>query len=93
MPTTQSLNITLPLEIIKMVKNKVLSGEYANESEVIRDSLRTLEERDEAVENWLYNEVLQTYDAVMADPSQTVSSEDAWNSISTHMDSRTANKL
>ena len=43
MRTTQSLSITLPHEMAQMVKNKVSSGEYATESEVIRDGLRTLE--------------------------------------------------
>lgn len=40
--TTQSLSITLPVEMAEMVKAKVASGEHASESEVIRDGLRTL---------------------------------------------------
>ena len=50
MRTTQPLTITLPLEMAQMVKAKVSSGEYATESEVIRDGLRTLAARDAAVE-------------------------------------------
>jgi putative addiction module CopG family antidote len=52
------------------VKAKVASGEYASESEVIRDGLRALQERDRAVEQWLRQDVATAYDAMMADPSR-----------------------
>jgi putative addiction module CopG family antidote len=45
-----------------MVKAKVESGEYATESEVIRDGLRTLQARDAAIESWLRSEVAKSYD-------------------------------
>lgn len=60
MRTTQPLTITLPLDMAQMVKDKVSSGEYATESEVIRDGLRTLALRDAAVERWLRDEVVPT---------------------------------
>jgi putative addiction module CopG family antidote len=50
-----------------MVKAKVASGEYASESEVIRDGLRTLQARDTAVESWLLTEVAKSYDEFAAD--------------------------
>jgi antitoxin ParD1/3/4 len=53
MRTTQQPSITLPNDMADVVKEKVRSGEYANESEVIRDGLRALLARDRAVENWL----------------------------------------
>jgi putative addiction module CopG family antidote len=40
-----------------MIKPKVASGEYASESEVVRDGLRTLQARDAALEKWLHDEV------------------------------------
>lgn len=72
MPTTQSLSITLPLDMAEMVKAKVASGEYASESEVIRDGLRTLAAQDAAVDRWLRDEVVDAYDAHKADPTRTV---------------------
>ena len=42
MRTTQQLSITLPNEMADIVKAKVRAGEYASESEVIRDGLRAL---------------------------------------------------
>jgi antitoxin ParD1/3/4 len=70
--TTQQFSITLPHEMAEAVRAKVASGEYATESEVIRDGLRALMARDEAVETWLRTEVAATHDALKADPSRAV---------------------
>jgi antitoxin ParD1/3/4 len=70
MRTTQQFSVTLPTEMARMVRQKVASGEYASESEVVRDGLRALEARDRAVENWLRRDVAPALDAVRADPSR-----------------------
>ncbi len=72
MRTTQQFSITLPNEMANVVKAKVQAGEYATESEVIRDGLRALMARDKAVENWLQAQVGTAYDALKADPSRAV---------------------
>ncbi len=77
MRTTQSLSITLPIDMAEMVKSKVASGEYASESEVIRDGLRGLAARDAVVERWLNEEVAATYDAHKANPHRAISLEKA----------------
>ena len=69
MRTTHPMSITLPHDMVTMVKAKVASGEYASESEVIRDGLRVLLARDAAVESWLRDEVAKSYDEYAADPS------------------------
>jgi putative addiction module CopG family antidote len=73
MRTTQQFSITLPHEMADVVKRKVAAGEYATESEVIRDGLRVLMARDRAVENWLNEQVGPAYDALKADPTRAVS--------------------
>ncbi len=69
MRNTQAISITLPHDMAAMVKAKVASGEYATESEVIRDGLRTLQARDAALETWLRQEVAKSYDEFAADPA------------------------
>jgi antitoxin ParD1/3/4 len=69
MRTTQQLSITLPTEMAESVKAKVASGEYASESEVIRDGLRALLARDRAVESWLRDEVVPAHEEFRANPS------------------------
>jgi putative addiction module CopG family antidote len=74
--TTQQLSVTLPIEMAAEVRAKVASGEYASESEVIRDGLRALQARDRAVDHWLRNEVIPAVDAYRADPSRGIPLED-----------------
>lgn len=76
MRSTQQFSITLPHEMAEAVRAKVAAGEYATESEVIRDGLRVLLARDRAVENWLRKDVAAAYDALKADPSRAVGASD-----------------
>jgi len=70
---TQQLNVTLPDDIAQMIKAKVLSGEYANESEVICESLATLKSRDDAFEAWLITKAAPAYDKLKADSDRALS--------------------
>lgn len=72
MRATKQLSITLPDDMADAVRAKVQAGEYATESEVIRDGLRVLLARDQAVESWLHEQVGPAYDALKADPSRAV---------------------
>jgi antitoxin ParD1/3/4 len=92
MRTTQSLSVTLPIEMAKMVKDKVLSGDYASESEVIRDGLRSLMARDAAIEKWLVEEVVPTYDAVMAGTEPLLTAEESIMQLRQYMNERLASK-
>ncbi|MEE3504503.1 type II toxin-antitoxin system ParD family antitoxin [Acidiphilium acidophilum] len=76
MRSTQQLSITLPKDMAQLIRAKVEAGEYASESEVIRDGLRTLLARDRVVESWLRDQVAPAYDALKSDPSRAVSVED-----------------
>ena len=73
MRSTQQFSITLPNQMADAVKAKVAAGEYATESEVIRDGLRALMARDRALENWLAGQVAPAYDALKDDPSRALS--------------------
>lgn len=89
MRTTQPLTITLPLEMAQMVKEKVSSGEYATESEVIRDGLRTLVARDVAVERWLREEVVPTLQDARAHPEQLLKPDQVRRNLHAHIGSLT----
>ncbi len=68
------MSSTLPNELAEVVKAKVASGEYASESEVIRDGLRTLAARDKAIEKWLREQVVPAARALKADPDRALTS-------------------
>ena len=72
MRTTQQFSITLPTEMAEAVRSKVSEGEYASESEVIRDGLRVLMARDRAIDDWLRQQVGPAVDALKADPKRAL---------------------
>jgi antitoxin ParD1/3/4 len=88
MRETQSMSVTLPREMARLVKEKVANGSYATESEVINDGLRALQERDAAVEHWLRTEGVARYDAYHADPSRGIPADKVWDDLQRHMKSR-----
>lgn len=83
MRSTQQLSITLPNEMAELVRAKVAAGDYATESEVIRDGLRILLARDRAVEEWLRERVAPAYDALKADRSRGVSAAQVRSALAT----------
>ncbi|ACS59324.1 putative transcriptional regulator, CopG/Arc/MetJ family (plasmid) [Rhizobium leguminosarum bv. trifolii WSM1325] len=88
MRSTQQMSITLPLEMAKRVKQRVSNGYYASESEVTREGLRALQERENAVENWLRTEVTAIYDAYKADIRLPDEAELDWAGIYSPQDIR-----
>lgn len=86
MRTTKQLSITLPIEMAEQVRERVTSGQYASESEVIRDGLRALFARDEVVERWLREEVAVIYDEHKADPSRAIPADEVRQRLREHFD-------
>ncbi len=76
MRSTQQFSVTLPHKMASQVRDKVASGEYASESEVIREGLRALHARDKAVDLWLQAQVVPAYGALKADETRGFSLED-----------------
>lgn len=76
MRSTQQFSVTLPNEMATRVRERVASGEYASESEVIREGLRALHAREKALEAWLHGEAAAAYDRLMADPGRALSADD-----------------
>lgn len=75
MRTTQQFSITLPIEMAAVVESKISSGAYASVSEVMRDGMRALMERDAAFEAWL-QQVKAGHEEYMTDPSKGVPAEE-----------------
>ncbi|MBY5362292.1 type II toxin-antitoxin system ParD family antitoxin [Rhizobium leguminosarum] len=86
MRSTRQMSITLPVEMAKRIKQRVSNGDYASESEVIREGLRALQERENAVEHWLRTEVAATYDAHKADPTKAKPLDEVWRRLEARMD-------
>ena len=84
MRKTQSLSITLPHEMAEMVKAKVAAGDYATESEVIREGLRALQSQEAALDQWLRTEGVARYDAYHGGKTKARAAEDVFKRLRTH---------
>jgi antitoxin ParD1/3/4 len=75
MRSTERFSITLTPELADMVHTMVRSGQYATDSEVIRDGLRLIDARNRAVDAWLQNEVVPAYTKLKADPTRALTGD------------------
>jgi antitoxin ParD1/3/4 len=46
-PSSEKLSITLPQDMVSIIRNKVINGGYASNSEVIREAMRGWMEREQ----------------------------------------------
>ena len=81
MSAIEKRTISLPAEHATFIDAKVASGAYASASEVVRAGLRALQERDEAVERWLRDEVAPAYDKMKIDPKRGISAKKVFADI------------
>jgi antitoxin ParD1/3/4 len=73
MPATEQLTVTLPSDVADLVRKRMASGKYANESAVIEEALiDTILPPIQALDldDWLRTEVVPALDAMKADPSR-----------------------
>lgn len=70
------MQITLTPEIEVIIKQKVASGNYASETEVIKESLRLLQERDEEKLKSLREDLAAAYEQSERGESKTVDIEE-----------------
>jgi putative addiction module CopG family antidote len=92
MQNTQSLNITLPQEMAKIVKDKVASGTYASESDVIQDGLRALQARDAIIECWLQESVVPIFDRVATGDEKLVEASEVFSGLASRYGTRKSKK-
>jgi antitoxin ParD1/3/4 len=92
MRNTQSLSITLPHDMAQMVKDKVASGTYASESEVIRDGLRALQARDAVIDRWLREEVVPVFDRVVRGDERLIDAQDVFSGLESRYRARQSKK-
>ena len=92
MRTTQQFSVTLPNEMAAQVRAKVACGDYASESEVIREGLRALQARDRALETWLRQDAAAAYDAIRANPDRGRSSQDIARTLAAEHERATAKR-
>lgn len=90
MGAQQEFRITLPNDMAEIVESKLKSGHYASVSDVVRDGLRALMERDAGIEHWLREQVVVGHQEYLADPSQGVPADAVLSRIKARQAARDA---
>jgi antitoxin ParD1/3/4 len=60
-------SVSLPDDVMALIKARMRLGGYVSESDVIREGLQLLLARDHAVETWFQDQVGRAYDALKAE--------------------------
>jgi len=72
MAHASTLQVTLPQESLDFVQSKVASGEFASESEVIREGIAALQDKDAGFEAWAREVAVPAYERLLANPSRGI---------------------
>ena len=67
MSALREIRILVPENVESLLRRKMETGNYASEAELIADGLAAIEDRDDAVEQWLANDVAHAYDRWQVD--------------------------
>jgi len=75
------VTIVVPTEVADALNDRVSSGEYASQGDVVRNGLRLLTEEDEVlnspeVERWLREVAVPIAEATSADPSRSIPAQE-----------------
>jgi antitoxin ParD1/3/4 len=81
MSALREMQITLPADLAARVRDKMQTGRYASEDEVIAESLAALEDRESEVEDWLVNDVWPALDRWRADPTRAIPLDEAFANL------------
>lgn len=86
MSALKEMQITLPADLAARLKDKMETGRFSSESDVIAESLAALDDREAEIESWLANEVVPAHDRWMADPSRAVPIDEAFAGLQARID-------
>jgi Arc/MetJ-type ribon-helix-helix transcriptional regulator len=81
MDDTQEFYVRLPKKMAEQVQRKVRSGAYIDAGEMIQDGIQVLLDRDEALEQWLREEVVPSIEECKADPGSTIPADQIMDRI------------
>ncbi len=90
MSRTRAVTIELPEEMADMIAEKVRSGEYLSESDVVVDGLLSLVFEDgphqTEIDRWIETDMVPMLEAIDADPSLLIPLEDARRQLHEYID-------
>ena len=76
MKPEQTLTVTLPVDLVERVNDKVSSGAFHSASDVVREGLEALIDRKDALDRWLRETVVAGHREYLSDPSKAVPADE-----------------
>lgn len=89
MPKVVKRTFSLTEEQAKFIDSKVEDGTFASGSELVRDGLRTLQQRERAIERWLREEVVPVYDRVKRGEGKLLTPKEVRRRLQSKIEART----
>ncbi len=77
---SEKLSITLPADMVSVIKERVRSGAYASTSEVLREAMRTWMRREEEHEGRM-KAIRARIDASISDPRPSTPLDDVFDDL------------
>lgn len=74
------------------IADKIASGEYGSEDEVLAAAISALQERDLELERWIADKVLPAYDEWKAHPERVKSADEVFDRLEARIRDRSARK-
>jgi len=76
--------VVLPEEFGNFVDEKLSSGAYKTDAEVVTAALLALREKDDDIRRWLTEDVAAAYDDLEAHPERAIPASDVFAALATH---------
>lgn len=84
MSTVVKRTVSLSNEQAVFVDNLIESGDYTSVSEVVRAGIRAMQAQNQALDRWLYEEVVPVYDEMQAHPERAVTAKRVFDRVHDH---------
>jgi antitoxin ParD1/3/4 len=84
MTNRKTRSVCPPADEAEYVDSLVSSGAYASASEVVRAGLQALQEREEAINHWLQNDVIPVYDSMQRNPDRAIPGREMAAALDSH---------
>jgi len=81
MEKTETVTLTLPARTVRAIRAKVASGSFSDPEAVVEESIARMDDLRDELDKWLATEGERRLDAMIADPSQSLSHEEFWAEV------------
>ncbi len=86
MSKVQKRTFSITTQQAEFIDRKVAEGVYASGSEIIREGLRAIKNREDRLERWIAEEVILAYEEWKANPDHVYTTEEVFDAVDKAID-------